>query len=109
TVSLSCSILDHHGHPRHLHSFPTRRSSDLTVTSNKPLLQMGIDRKIFNVDKNITSQGGSAVDVMKNVPSVNLDIDGNVTLRNNRSEEHTSELQSREKLVCRLLLEKKKQ
>ena len=55
----------------------------VTVTSNKPLLQMGIDRKIFNVDKNITSQGGSAVDVMKNVPSVNVDIDGNVTLRNN--------------------------
>lgn len=55
----------------------------VTVTSNKPLLQMGIDRKIFNVDKNLTSQGGSAIDVMKNVPSVNVDIDGNVTLRNN--------------------------
>lgn len=55
----------------------------VTVTSNKPLLQMGIDRKIFNVDRNITSQGGSAIDVMKNVPSVNVDIDGNVTLRNN--------------------------
>jgi len=57
--------------------------SGVTVTASKPLLQMGIDRKIFNVDKNITSAGGSAVDVMKNVPSVNVDIDGNVTLRNN--------------------------
>jgi outer membrane receptor protein involved in Fe transport len=55
----------------------------VTVTASKPLLQMGIDRKIFNVDKNITSAGGTAVDVMKNVPSVNVDIDGNVTLRNN--------------------------
>jgi len=55
----------------------------VTVTANKPLLQMGIDRKIFNVDRNIVSQGGSAIDVMKNVPSVNVDIDGNVTLRNN--------------------------
>ena len=43
---------------------------------------MSIDRKIFNVEKNITSVGGTAVDVMKNVPSVNVDIDGNVTLRN---------------------------
>jgi outer membrane receptor protein involved in Fe transport len=55
----------------------------VTVTASKPLLQMGIDRKIFNVEKNITSAGGTAVDVMKNVPSVNVDIDGNVTLRNN--------------------------
>ncbi|MDQ3846920.1 MAG: carboxypeptidase regulatory-like domain-containing protein, partial [Bacteroidota bacterium] len=58
--------------------------SSVTVTaSSKPLLQMGIDRKVFNVDKNIVSAGGNAIDVMKNVPSVNVDIDGNVTLRNN--------------------------
>ncbi len=56
--------------------------SAVTVTASKPLLQMGIDRKVFNVDKNIVSAGGSAVDVMKNVPSVSVDIDGNVTLRN---------------------------
>ena len=52
----------------------------VTVTASKPLLQLGIDRKIFNVDRNITSAGGSAIDVMKNVPSVSVDIDGNVTL-----------------------------
>lgn len=56
--------------------------SSVTVTSSKPLLQLGIDRKIFNVEKDLVSQGGTAVDVMKNVPSVNVDIDGNVTLRN---------------------------
>jgi outer membrane receptor protein involved in Fe transport len=55
---------------------------NVTVTATKPLLQMGIDRKVFNVDKNLVSAGGSAVDVMKNVPSLNVDIDGNVTLRN---------------------------
>lgn len=55
---------------------------NVTVTATKPLLQLGIDRKVFNVDKNIVSAGGSATDVMKNVPSVNVDIDGNVTLRN---------------------------
>jgi outer membrane receptor protein involved in Fe transport len=57
--------------------------SGITVTASKPGLQMGIDRKVFNVDKNIVTAGGTAVDVMKNVPSVNVDIDGNVTLRNN--------------------------
>ncbi|MFL5739058.1 MAG: outer membrane beta-barrel protein [Flavisolibacter sp.] len=55
---------------------------NVTVTASKPLFQMGIDRKIFNVDKNLTSVGGTAIDVMKNVPSINVDIDGNVTLRN---------------------------
>lgn len=54
----------------------------VVVTANPPLLQMNIDRKVFNVDKSLTSVGGTAVDVMKNVPSVNVDIDGNVTLRN---------------------------
>ena len=54
----------------------------VTVTGSKPLMQMGIDRKIFNVEKNITSAGGTGVDVMRNIPSVNVDIDGNVTLRN---------------------------
>ncbi len=55
---------------------------NVTVTSSKSLLEMKIDRKVFNVEKNLTSIGGTAVDVMKNVPSVNVDIDGNVTLRN---------------------------
>jgi outer membrane receptor protein involved in Fe transport len=55
----------------------------VTVTATKPQLQLGVDRKIFNVANNITSAGGTAVDVMKNVPSVAVDIDGNVTLRNN--------------------------
>jgi outer membrane receptor protein involved in Fe transport len=56
---------------------------NVNVTSTKPILQLGIDRKVFNVERNITSTGGTAVDVMKNVPSVNVDVDGNVTLRNN--------------------------
>ena len=54
----------------------------VTVTANKPLVKLDADKKIFNVEKNIVSAGGTALDVMKNVPSVNVDIDGNVTLRN---------------------------
>ena len=56
---------------------------NVTVTTSKPMLQLGIDRKIFNVDKNLVSAGGTAVDIMRNVPSLNVDIDGNITLRNN--------------------------
>ncbi len=57
--------------------------ASVTVTSTaKPQFEMGIDRKIFNVDKNLTSTGQTAVEVMKNIPNLNVDIDGNVTLRN---------------------------
>lgn len=55
---------------------------NVTVSASKGIFTMNIDRKVFNVEKNLTSVGGTAVDVMKNVPSVNVDIDGNVTLRN---------------------------
>jgi len=55
----------------------------VTVTGQKSLVQLGVDRKVFNVEKSLTSVGGTAVDVMRNVPSVSVDIDGNVTLRNN--------------------------
>ena len=56
---------------------------NVTVTATTPGLRLGIDRKIFGVDKNLVSAGGTAVDIMKNVPSISVDIDGNVTMRNN--------------------------
>jgi outer membrane receptor protein involved in Fe transport len=56
--------------------------SAVVVTATTGRLRMDIDKKVFNVSQNIVTAGGTAVDVMKNVPSVNVDIDGNVTLRN---------------------------
>jgi outer membrane receptor protein involved in Fe transport len=60
----------------------SKQLSEVTVTTSKALLQMNLDRKVYNVDKDLSAAGGTAVDIMKNVPSVNVDIDGNVTLRN---------------------------
>lgn len=54
----------------------------VTVVSSTPAIKLNADKKIFNVEKNIMSAGGTGVDVMRNVPSVNVDIDGNITLRN---------------------------
>lgn len=54
----------------------------VVVTSSRPALEMGIDRKIFNVSKSLLATGGSALDIMKNIPSVSVDIDGNIELRN---------------------------
>lgn len=54
----------------------------VTVTASKATLKMDIDKKVYNVEKDVVNAGGTAMDVMKNVPSVNVDIDGNLTLRN---------------------------
>lgn len=54
----------------------------VTVTAQKALLEMDIDKKIFNVEKNIVTAGGTAVDIMRNIPTLQVDIDGNVKMRN---------------------------
>ena len=60
----------------------TKELQEVTVTAVTPSIKLSADKKIFNVEKNIMSAGGTGLDVMRNVPSVNVDIDGNVTLRN---------------------------
>src|SRR5439155_22913060 len=86
-----------HAAHRHLHSFPTRRSSDL------PHKVEGIGASF--VPKNFDR---SVCDGVIMVTDPNAFGMGSVTMITPRSEEHTSELQSRGHLVCRLLLEKKK-
>ncbi|GGI27643.1 outer membrane beta-barrel family protein [Pedobacter mendelii] len=54
---------------------------DVTITAQKAAIQMGIDKKVFSVDQSLVSEGGSAGDLLQNVPSVSTDIDGNVSLR----------------------------
>ncbi len=61
----------------------TKTLETVTVSASKPLMSMGIDRKVFNVEKNINSTGGNATDIMRSIPSLSVDIDGNVTMRNN--------------------------
>jgi len=61
----------------------TTNLKGVTVVGEKPLMQMSVDKKVFNVEQNITTAGGSATDVLSNVPSVSVDVDGNVSLRNN--------------------------
>ena len=63
----------------------TKVLSEVTVTGEKSGMTMNLDKKTFNVDKNITSTGGTAEDVLKNVPSISVDADGGVKLRNNNT------------------------
>lgn len=54
----------------------------VNVVGEKPAFTMAIDKRVFNVEKNLASIGGTATDVLKQVPSVSVDIDGNVSVRN---------------------------
>jgi len=56
--------------------------NEVVIGEERSAVVMNIDRKIYNVDKDISSKGGTASDIMKNIPSVSVDVDGNATLRN---------------------------
>jgi len=51
------------------------------VVAEKPVMELKVDKKVFNAEKNTTSAGGSVSDLLQNVPSVSVDADGNVSLR----------------------------
>ncbi len=59
------------------------KMNEVTVTAEKAASTLSVDKKVFNVDKDLSSRGGNALDVMQNLPGVAVDADGNVTLRNN--------------------------
>src|SRR5205807_10048129 len=86
------------GDHRDLHSFPTRRSSDL----GKPVRGIG-ERRRGQIGPKIC-----AVEARQAEEQVGMGLYSANLWTNLRSEEHTSELQSPCNLVCRLLLEKKK-
>ncbi len=53
----------------------------VVVTAQRTMVEYQLDKRVVNVDKNIVSGGGTATDVLEQVPSVAIDNDGNVTLR----------------------------
>lgn len=60
----------------------SKELENVVVTGTKSLVEMDIDKKSFNVAQNLVTTGGTAIDVMRNIPSVQVDIDGNVKVRN---------------------------
>lgn len=65
-----------------LHLAPTDQLlQQVVVTASKPTIRMDMEKKVFDVSKDIVSVGGTGLDVLKNVPGINVDIDGNISLR----------------------------
>lgn len=55
----------------------------VTVTTQRSLIENKIDKLVFNAEKDLTSQTGVATDVLKKIPQVSVDVDGNVELAGN--------------------------
>ena len=60
-----------------------RNLQNVEIIGDKPVVESKIDKIVYNVSNDITSQGGAAIDVLKKVPQVTVDIDGNVELQGN--------------------------
>ncbi len=55
--------------------------NEVEVTAEKSTMVLALDKKIFNVGKDLANAGGSATDILTNIPSVTVDPEGNVKLR----------------------------
>ncbi len=56
---------------------------EVQITAEKSTVEYKLDKKVFNVGKDLISKGGSVNDILNNVPSVNVDAAGGVSLRGN--------------------------
>lgn len=62
-------------------SVSNQELKDIEVIGERSTYTNTIDRKVFNVGKDLIGKTGSASDLMQNVPSISVDIDGNISLR----------------------------
>lgn len=53
----------------------------VVVTAERAVMELGLDRKVFNVEKSVAAAGGSAEDLLRQLPSISVDLEGNVSLR----------------------------
>ncbi len=59
--------------------------NEVTVTAGRSMMINKIDRKVFNVQTDIQAQTGSVTDMLQTIPSVTIDMDGNISLRGSGS------------------------
>ncbi|RRO15260.1 TonB-dependent receptor [Flavobacteriaceae bacterium 14752] len=65
--------------------FKTSELDEVTVVSETTQVEVRLDKKIYNVGKDLTTSGGTVSDALGNVPSVTVDIDGAISLRGNEN------------------------
>lgn len=58
---------------------------EISIVAERTTVDIKLDKKIYNVGKDLTVRGGTVSDVLDNVPSVSVDVEGNVSLRGNEN------------------------
>ena len=64
-------------------SIDAQALDEVEIVAEKTTVEIRLDKKIYNVGKDLTVRGGTVSDVLDNVPSVSVDVEGNVALRGN--------------------------
>jgi outer membrane receptor protein involved in Fe transport len=89
-ISFLATILLISAFPRLMAQTPARDSSfldsvrvlkEVEVVGKNPTIRSGLDKKVFSVNQSLVSVGGSAADLLQNVPSLQVDANGNISLR----------------------------
>lgn len=65
----------------YLKEVKTQELDEVTVRAEKEVMTTSFDKKVYNLSEDVTTQGGEATDILNNIPSVEVDNDGNVSLR----------------------------
>ncbi|HLV15487.1 MAG TPA: outer membrane beta-barrel family protein [Xanthomarina sp.] len=63
----------------------TEALDEIEIIAEKTTVQIKLDKKIYNVGQDLTVRGGTVSDVLDNIPSVSVDVEGNVALRGNEN------------------------
>ena len=66
-------------------SLDVAQLAEVEVVGERTTVELRLDKKVYNVGSDLTVKGGSVTDVLSNVPSVSVDVEGNISLRGNES------------------------